>query len=121
MTQLLTMTDEAKAQLRAVLEKQNKPDGALRVYVAPGGCSGFSYGMSLEDEIDPDDAVVEYDGLKVVVDEFSAQYLEGAQIDYEDSLMGGGFQVRNPNAVKSCACGQSFDSLQGGGQPKPCS
>jgi iron-sulfur cluster assembly protein len=121
MTELLTMTDEAKGQLRSVLDRQNKPEGALRVYVSPGGCSGFSYGMSLEDEIDPDDAVVEVDGVKVVVDEFSAQYLKGSLIDYEDSLMGGGFQVRNPNAVKSCACGQSFDSLQGGGQPKPCS
>jgi iron-sulfur cluster assembly protein len=121
MTELLTMTDEAKGQLRSVLDRQNKPEGALRVYVSPGGCSGFSYGMSLEDEIDPDDAVVEVDGVKVVVDEFSAQYLKGSLIDYEDSLMGGGFQVRNPNAVKSCACGQSFDAAQGGGQAKPCS
>lgn len=121
MSELLTMTDEAKSQLRSVLERQNKPDGALRVYVSPGGCSGFSYGMSLEDEIDPDDAVVEVQGVKVVVDEFSAQYLKGSLIDYEDSLMGGGFQVRNPNAVKSCACGQSFDAAQGGGQAKPCS
>jgi iron-sulfur cluster assembly protein len=121
MTELLTMTDEAKGQLRSVLDRQNKPEGALRVYVSPGGCSGFSYGMSLEDEIDPDDAVGEVDGVKVVVDEFSAQYLKGSLIDYEDSLMGGGFQVRNPNAVKSCACGQSFDAAQGGGQAKPCS
>ena len=121
MTQLLTMTDEARAQLRWALDRQNKPNGALRVYVSPGGCSGFSYGMTLEDEPDPDDAVIDYDGVKVVVDEFSAQYLQGAQIDYEDSLMGGGFQVRNPNAVKNCACGQSFDAAQGGGQAKPCS
>jgi iron-sulfur cluster assembly protein len=120
-SQLLTMTDEARSQLRAILERQKKPEGALRVYVSPGGCSGFSYGMSLEDEIDPDDAVIEYDGMRVVVDEFSAQYLKGGLIDYEDSLMGGGFQVRNPNAAKSCACGQSFDAVQGGGQPKPCS
>ena len=77
--------------------------------------------MSLEEEVDPDDQVIEYDGVRVVVDEFSAQYLDGAQIDYEDSLMGGGFQVRNPNAVKNCACGQSFDTTGGGGQPKPCS
>ena len=122
MTALLTMTEVAKTQLRSVLERQNKPSGALRVYVSPGGCSGFSYGMSLEEEPDSDDAVIEYDdGVRVVVDEFSAQYLQGAQIDYEDSLMGGGFQVRNPNAVKNCACGQSFDAVQGGGQPKPCS
>jgi iron-sulfur cluster assembly protein len=118
---MVTLTSEAKAQLRSVLERQNKLQGALRVYVAPGGCSGFSYGMALEDEVDPGDAVLEYDGVRVVVDEFSAQYLQGAEIDYEDNLMNGGFQVRNPNAVKSCACGQSFDSFQGGGAPKPCS
>ena len=122
MTTIVTMTDEAQSQLRSILKKQNKTEGALRVYVSPGGCSGFSYGMSLEEEIDPDDAVVDYgDGVRVVVDEFSAQYLKGAQIDFEDALMGGGFQVRNPNAVKSCACGQSFDSAGGGGAPKPCS
>jgi len=121
MPAIMTMSDEAKVQLRSVLERQNKPNGALRVYVSPGGCSGFSYGMSLEEEIDPDDAVIEVDGVRVVVDEFSAQYLKGSQIDYEDSLMGGGFQVRNPNAVKNCACGQSFDAAQGGGAAKPCS
>jgi iron-sulfur cluster assembly protein len=122
MMTIVTMTDEAQSQLRSILKKQNKAEGALRVYVSPGGCSGFSYGMSLEEEIDPDDAVVDYgDGVRVVVDEFSAQYLKGAQIDFEDALMGGGFQVRNPNAVKSCACGQSFDSANGGGAPKPCS
>ena len=121
MVPLIKISDEARTQLLQVLEKQNKPDGALRVYVSPGGCSGFSYGMSLEDDIDPDDTVVEHDGVKVVVDEFSAQYLKDSVIDYEDSLMGGGFQVRNPNAVKSCACGQSFDAAQGGGQAKPCS
>lgn len=121
MPTLITMSDEAKTQLRSVLERQKKPNGALRVYVSPGGCSGFSYGMSLEEEIESDDAIFEDDGLRVVVDEFSAQYLRGAQIDYEDSLMGGGFQVRNPNAVKNCACGQSFDAVQGGGQAKPCS
>jgi iron-sulfur cluster assembly protein len=121
MSALITITDEAKRQLRTVLERQNKSSGGLRVYVSPGGCSGFSYGMTLEDEIDPDDTVIDVDGMKLVVDEFSAQYLKGSLIDYEDSLMSGGFQVRNPNAVRSCACGQSFDAVQGGGQPKPCS
>jgi iron-sulfur cluster assembly protein len=96
------------------------PDGALRVYVAPGGCSGFSYGMSLEPEPAEDDEVVEQAGVRVVVDPFSLQYLNGAQIDFIDSLMGGGFTVVNPNAVKSCACGQSFDTSFGGGEPKPC-
>ena len=121
MTAILTMTDEAKNQLRSVLERQNKPNGALRVYVSPGGCSGFSYGMSLEDEKAEDDHTFDYEGVKLVVDPFSFQYLEGAQVDYVNALMGGGFTVQNPNAVKNCSCGQSFDTSSGGGQAKPCS
>jgi iron-sulfur cluster assembly protein len=116
----LSLTDEAVSRLQGVLAAQNVPDGALRVYVAPGGCSGFSYGMSLEAEPADDDEVVEQAGVRVVVDPFSLQYLDGAQIDFIDSLMGGGFTVVNPNAVKSCACGQSFDTTFGGGAPKPC-
>ena len=116
----LTLTDEAVSRLRSVLESQNAPEGALRVYVTPGGCSGFSYGMSLEAEPAEDDEVVEQAGVKVVVDAFSLQYLKGAQIDFIDSLMGGGFTVVNPNAVRSCACGQSFETSTGGGAAKPC-
>jgi iron-sulfur cluster assembly protein len=120
MTAPLTLTDEAISRLRNVLDSQEAPEGALRVFVTPGGCSGFSYGMSLEEQPAEDDEVVEQDGVKVVVDPFSLQYLEGAQIDFIDSLMGGGFTVVNPNAVKSCACGQSFDTAFGGGAAKPC-
>ena len=120
MTSTLTLTDEAVARLRSVLDNQQASDGALRVFVSPGGCSGFSYGMSLEVESADDDEVVEQSGVKVVVDPFSLQYLSGAQIDFVDSLMGGGFTVVNPNAVKSCSCGQSFDTTFGGGAAKPC-
>jgi iron-sulfur cluster assembly protein len=116
----VTLTDEAVSRLRSVLESQKAPDGALRVYVTPGGCSGFSYGMSLETEPAEDDEIVEQSGVRVVVDAFSRQYLEGAQIDFVDSLMGGGFTVINPNAAKSCACGQSFDTAMGGGSARPC-
>ena len=116
----LSLTNEAVERLKNVLDAQQAPEGALRVYVTPGGCSGFSYGMSLEQEPAEDDEIVEQAGVKVVVDPFSLQYLEGAQIDFIDSLMGGGFTVVNPNAVKSCACGQSFDTSHGGGAAKPC-
>jgi iron-sulfur cluster assembly protein len=116
----LTLTDEAVERLRSVLASQQAPEGALRVFVSPGGCSGFSYGMSLEAEPADDDEVVEQSGVKVVVDPFSLQYLGGAQIDFIDSLMGGGFTVVNPNAAKSCACGQSFDTTFGGGAATPC-
>ena len=115
------MTEEARDQLRAALEKQGKPQAGLRVYVMPGGCSGYSYGMSVDEEVDPDDTVIEIGDVRVLVDAFSASLLDGAEIDYEDNLMSGGFQIRNPNAVKSCSCGQSFDAVGGGGAPKPCS
>ncbi len=116
----LTLTPEAVSRLRNVLEGQRAPEGALRVYVTPGGCSGFSYGMSIEQTPAADDEVVEQDGVRVVVDAFSSPYLEGAQVDFVDSLMGGGFTVINPNAAKSCACGQSFDTAEGAGFAKPC-
>lgn len=116
----LSLTDEAVSRLRSVLDSQQASEGALRVFVTPGGCSGFSYGMSLETEPAEDDEVVEQSGVKVVVDAFSLQYLEGAQIDFIDSLMGGGFTVINPNAVKSCACGQSFETSFDRGAAKPC-
>ncbi len=117
---MLTMTDNAVSHLRRIVEKQGSEEAALRVYVSPGGCSGFSYGMSLDDDHADDDQLFDYDGVKLVVDPFSLQYLEGSQVDYVDALMGGGFTVQNPNAVKSCSCGQSFDTTTGGGEAKPC-
>jgi iron-sulfur cluster assembly protein len=118
---MVTMTDKAVKQLKQIVQKQGADKMALRVYVSPGGCSGFSYGMSLDDDRAEDDALFDHDGVKVVVDPFSLQYLEGAQVDYVDALMGGGFTVQNPNAAKTCSCGQSFDTAGGGGIAKPCS
>jgi len=118
---MLTVTEGAVKQLKQIVDKQGNPDAALRVYVTPGGCSGFSYGMSMDDERGDDDKTIEVQGVKVVVDEFSMQYLDGAQLDYVDALMGGGFTVQNPNATKTCSCGQSFDSSGGGGAARPCS
>lgn len=118
---MLTMTDAAVSQLQQIVKKQGKDDVALRVYVSPGGCSGFSYGMTLDDDRSDDDQTIDYQGVKLVVDPFSLQYLDGSQVDYVDALMGGGFTVQNPNAVKACACGQSFDTQSSAGQPKPCS
>ena len=118
---MLTMTDSAVSQLKQLLNKEGSPDKALRVYVSQGGCSGFSYGMQLDDERSEDDTIVTFDGVTVVVDELSLPQLEGAQIDYVNALMGGGFVVQNPNAVKTCSCGQSFDTAVGGGTARPCS
>jgi len=117
---MISLTDQAKFQLKTLMETQGLDDLGLRVFVAPGGCSGFQYGMRFEDATMDGDMVEQQDGIQLYVDEFSAQYLEGAQIDYIDELMGGGFTIHNPNAVTSCSCGQSFTSADGTGAARPC-
>jgi iron-sulfur cluster assembly protein len=119
-TQLITLSEDAAGKLREMIEKKANPSLALRVWVQPGGCSGFSYGMALDDAPLDDDVVSEVSGLKVIVDAYSAQHLQGAKVDYVDSLMGAGFTVLNPNAVSSCGCGHSFESAQGGGDAHAC-
>src|SRR5437764_4424319 len=111
-TELISMSDMAVAQLRELISQQEgaSPDLGLRVFVYPGGCSGMSYGMAFEDQPADDDMTVLVHGLKLYVDDMSSQYIAGAQIDYEDSLMGGGFRILNPNAVRSCGCGHSLDT-----------
>src|SRR2546428_502588 len=100
---------------------QDRRDLALRVYVTHGGCSGFSYGMTFAEGTEEDDAIVEQDGVRVVVDPMSAMYLKSSEIDFVDALMGGGFALRNPNAVSSCGCGQSFKTGDQSGTAKACS
>jgi len=117
---LVAMTPRAKEKLKEIIEKQGRDDLALRVYVTPGGCSGFSYGMTFAESIEEGDAIVEQDGVRVVVDPMSAMYLKGAEIDFVDALMGGGFALRNPNATSTCGCGQSFKSAGEGGTAKAC-
>jgi iron-sulfur cluster assembly protein len=117
---MITITNEAIDQLRDFLSDQGTPEHALRVFVAPGGCSGLQYGMSIEEVEDEGDTVVTTSGVKLIVDEFSAMYISGAEIDYVNSLMGGGFTVRNPNAVASCACGHSFDTGMNAGTSQGC-
>jgi iron-sulfur cluster assembly protein len=117
---MISLTDMAKSQLKSLMDQQGLSDLGLRVFVAPGGCSGFQYGMRFEDSVLDGDMVEAQDGIQLFVDEFSAQYLEGAEIDYVDELMGGGFTIHNPNAVTSCSCGQSFTSADNGGAARPC-
>ena len=117
---MISISEPASSQLRTMMEQQGLTDLGLRVFVAPGGCSGFQYGMKFEDSAMDGDEVSAQEGIQLYVDEFSAQYLEGAEIDYLDSLMGGGFTVHNPNAVTNCSCGQSFTSASGDGAPRPC-
>ncbi len=119
-TQFVTLTEPAIAQLKDLIEKQGDSELALRVFVSPGGCSGFQYGMALDSAVEEGDQIFEQAGVKLVVDEFSLNYLQGAEIDYVDGLMGAGFTVYTPNAVSSCSCGHSFETADGAGKAQRC-
>ncbi len=105
---MITVTDQASAKVRELMDAEGVDDLALRVAVRPGGCSGFSYEMFFDTEVASDDIVTSYGPVKVVVDATSAQMLTGAALDYKDSLQGGGFSINNPNAQRTCGCGSSF-------------
>lgn len=106
---ILTVTPFAASKIKELLTERGMAEThALRVFVAGGGCSGLQYGMAFEANIRDNDSVVEIDGIRLVIDPNSLMYIEGANIDYVDSLMGGGFRIDNPNAVSSCGCGSSF-------------
>jgi iron-sulfur cluster assembly accessory protein len=105
----LTLTETAAQEVKKFIEAENPGEQAgLRVRVVPGGCSGFQYAMNIEEAPAPNDEVIEAGGLRVFVDMFSAQYLNGVQIDYVSSVMGAGFTFANPNASGGCGCGSSF-------------
>lgn len=115
-TPLLHVTPAAISTIRTLLEQRQIPNHALRVFVAGGGCSGMQYGMAFEEEPQEYDRVVEVDGVRLIVDPTSQMYLDGATIDFVDSLMGGGFRIDNPNAVTSCGCGKSFKTENESGE-----
>jgi iron-sulfur cluster insertion protein len=102
------LTDTAAAKVKSLIEAEDTPDLALRVAVRPGGCSGFSYEMFFDTDVAPDDITTSYGDVRVVVDPSSAQLLDGATLDYKDGLQGAGFSINNPNAQRTCGCGQSF-------------
>jgi iron-sulfur cluster assembly protein len=108
--QLITLTDAAAAKVVELRSREGKSDAALRLFVKSGGCSGFSYGLAFDDRIAEDDRLESHGDVRIVIDAFSVQYVDGAEIDYVDSLMGSGFAINNPNAVSSCACGSSFNT-----------
>jgi iron-sulfur cluster assembly accessory protein len=106
----ITVTSTAVAEVRKYMEENGATDDAgLRVGVLPGGCSGFQYGLNIEDEPADDDLVVEVNGLRLFVDPFSMQYLGGVEIDYVTTFQGSGFTFNNPNASGGCGCGSSFN------------
>jgi iron-sulfur cluster assembly accessory protein len=108
-TPTIELTDPAAAKVAELMAQEGGIDElALRVAVRPGGCSGFSYEMFFDSEIGEEDVVTSYGQVRVVVDEASSRLLVGATLDYKDSLQGGGFAINNPNASRTCGCGQSF-------------
>jgi len=114
-TNAITITPAAAQAVKELLEKRELEGYALRVFISGGGCSGFQYGMALEGNIRENDLSYEIDGVKVVVDEVSIDYLRGATVDYVDDLMGSGFKIDNPNAVSTCGCGSSFRTKEESG------
>jgi iron-sulfur cluster assembly protein len=117
---LVTITEAAAEKAKALLQARELPEGALRVFVAGGGCSGYQYGMALARSAEDDDLILEQSGVRILVDPESAQYLDGAEIDYVEDVMKSGFSIFNPNATKSCACGSSFQTADGSGQARSC-
>ncbi|MFC3338325.1 iron-sulfur cluster insertion protein ErpA [Paracandidimonas soli] len=104
----LIFTDAAAAKVKELLDEENNPDLRLRVFVQGGGCSGFQYGFTFDETVNDDDTTIEKNGVQLLVDPMSFQYLVGAEIDYKDDLEGSQFVIRNPNASTTCGCGSSF-------------
>lgn len=106
---MITVTDSAFQHLQALIAERGEPGKGLRIFVETGGCAGLQYGMNI-DAPHPGDQVVERDGVKFFVDAASLGYLDGSTVDYSDDLAGAGFRIKNPNAVRSCGCGTSFEA-----------
>lgn len=104
----LKISDDAVTRINQLLDSKENPDLKLRVYIQGGGCSGFQYGFQFDEDQQEDDIAIEKQGIHVLVDMLSLQYLNGAEIDYKDDLMGSRFLVNNPNASTTCGCGSSF-------------
>jgi iron-sulfur cluster assembly accessory protein len=117
---LVVLSEAAAGKLQELVTAEQNPQMGLRVYVYSGGCSGFRYGMMLEDQPSSEDVTVQSRGINVYVDRNSTQYLGGSEIDYLDTLMGAGFTVNNPNAVSACGCGSSFRTADSEGAPGAC-
>jgi iron-sulfur cluster assembly protein len=110
-TSEITLSDRAAEELQSLITENNKDNAFLRVWVQGGGCSGLSYGMALDEQLDAeDDRVFTDHNVRIVVDALSLKYMTGSVVDYVDDVLGGGFKIENPNAVRSCGCGSSFST-----------
>jgi len=117
---IVTITDKAAEKARNILTERGIENGALRVFVVSGGCSGYQYGMAIARSREDDDITIEASGVTLLVDSESAPLLDGAEVDYVEDLMKSGFTIFNPNATRSCACGSSFQTADGSGHAKSC-
>ena len=107
-TTIVSITDSAAEKVKALMAQEGEEDLALRIGVRPGGCSGFQYSIYFDDEINDDDELIETKGVKILVDAMSVPYIMGSEFDWQESLMGAGFAVNNPNVSGGCGCGSSF-------------
>lgn len=114
------LTEAAAYEVKDMMKNNDMPNGYLKVSVKGGGCTGLSYGMSAEEEPAENDEVLEFYGVKVLVDKNDAPILNGTTIDFKTSLMGGGFAIENPNAIAACGCGSSFKTREVSGTPEQC-
>ena len=105
---MITLTENAIAKLQDVIAEENNPALKLRVFVQGGGCSGMQYGFTFDEETGEDDFTMDFDGVSLLVDSMSAQYLQNAKVNYKEDTMGASFVIDNPQAVTSCGCGSSF-------------
>ena len=105
---MIDIKPSAVAKIKDLLAEENNPDLKLRIFVQGGGCSGFSYGFTFDETAQEDDFDLEFDGMHLLVDSMSSQYLQGAEVDYVEDLMGSEFKIKNPNAQTTCGCGSSF-------------
>jgi iron-sulfur cluster insertion protein len=105
----ITVTEAAAAKIKELLAEEGKTDSGLRVFVQGGGCSGFQYGLMIEEGGGVGDQAIESNGIRLFVDPVSVSYLKGAEVDFVDTITGGGFTIKNPNATSTCGCGQSFN------------
>ena len=105
---MITVSDSAVEKIKALIAEEQNPDLMVRMFVEGGGCSGFQYGFTFEEQKSEDDFVFEFNGITILVDAMSAQYVQGAEIDWQESAMGSTFAIRNPNATTTCGCGSSF-------------
>jgi iron-sulfur cluster insertion protein len=110
MAEPIIFTDSAAAKVGSLISEEGNDNLKLRVYISGGGCSGFQYGFTFDEEVSEDDTQIENGGVMVLIDSMSIQYLNGAEIDYKEDVSGAQFVIRNPNATTTCGCGSSFST-----------